>query len=352
VKAVAHPIGMMAQLAQNAVRFGWYYGLNHLLDRQASRTGITFPRYRPVRPVPERQELLGALGRLLIEDAAAVRDGLYPPIDDEGLTLGEHFGRVRDMFGELPAAMQRRQQRDAGTARAVPQSSDLPEYFTQDFHFQGGGYLSEESARIYDVQVETLFYGSAGAMRRAGMRSIAAAARGRDQRKLALLDVACGTGRFLRQLRLAFPAMQLAGLDLSQPYLDEAAHHLHGLRAAHLMKANAESIPLGDASQDFVTAIFLYHELPGDVRRRVTEEIARVLKPGGLFIFVDSLQLGDRPGWDGLLEAFPVRFHEPYYRHYLIEDLEGMFATAGMGEAGSSLAFLSKVMVRRKADAV
>ena len=64
------------------------------------------------------------------------------------------------------------------------------------------------------------------------------------------------------------------------------------------------------------------------MRRQVTAEIARVLKPGGLFVFLDSLQMGDKPGWDGLLESFPHRFHEPYYRSYAIDDLEGMFAAA------------------------
>ena len=72
-----------------------------------------------------------------------------------------------------------------------------------------------------------------------------------------------------------------------------------------------------DASADIVTSVFLFHELPPDVRRQVTAEMARILKPGGLFVFLDSLQLGDRPPWDGLLEAFPARFHEPYYRNYI-----------------------------------
>ena len=42
----------------------------------------------------------------------------------------------------------------------------MPDYYTQNFHYQSGGWLTEESARIYDVQVETLFFGAAGAMRR------------------------------------------------------------------------------------------------------------------------------------------------------------------------------------------
>ena len=92
----------------------------------------------------------------------------------------------------------------------------------------------------------------------------------------------------------------------------------------------------------------LFHELPPDVRRTVTREIARVLKPGGLFVFVDSLQMGDKPGWDGLLEGFPVRFHEPYFRHYAIDDLDGLFSAAVLSPVSTSLAFLSKVMARRK----
>ncbi len=93
-----------------------------------------------------------------------------------------------------------------------------------------------------------------------------------------MLDVACGTGCFLREVRLAYPALRLKGLDLSKTYLEEARRHLDGLRHVDLIVANAELIPLADNSQDVVTAIFLYHELPGEVRRRVTAEIARVLR--------------------------------------------------------------------------
>ena len=98
-------------------------------------------------------------------------------------------------------------------------------------------------------------------------------------------------------------------------------------------------------------AIFLYHELPPDVRRQVTAEIARILKPGGILVFLDSLQMGDKPGWDGLLEAFPHRFHEPYYRGYAIDDLDAMFAAAGLAAQSMSTPYLSKLIVRRKREA-
>ena len=115
-----------------------------------------------------------------------------------------------------------------------------------------------------------------------------------------------------------------------------------------MIAAPAEGMPLADASVDIVTSIFLFHELPPDVRRQVAAEMARVLKPGGLLVFIDSLQMGDRPGWDGLLEAFPKRFHEPYYRHYSIDDLEGMFSAQGLTHEETALPFLAKMLVFRK----
>jgi ubiquinone/menaquinone biosynthesis C-methylase UbiE len=140
--------------------------------------------------------------------------------------------------------------------------------------------------------------------------------------------------------------MRLKGLDLSRPYLDEAGRKLRGLRGAELIEAAAERMPLDSASADIVTSTFLFHELPPEVRRAVTAEIARVLKPGGMFVFLDSLQIGDRPGWDGLIEAFPERFHEPYYRHYAVDDLEAMFTAAGLEPELTTTPFLSKLMVR------
>ncbi len=344
---MANTLGMAAQLAGQSLRFGWYLALNRALDWRTDQLGKT-PRYKPTRPVPTLQQMLADRAQLLMADALAVRDGLYPPMDDDGSSPLRYLARVQQMFADLPEAYARRADKDATTAKSEPSAADVPDYYAQDFHFQTGGYLTEDSANLYDVQVETLFMGAAGPMRRTALTPIAEFMRGRDQRTVTLLDVACGTGRFLRQVRLAYPAMNLKGLDLSQPYLDEAARQLKGLRSAELIQAPAEKMPLADASVDIATAIFLFHELPPEVRRAVTAEIARVLKPGGLFVFIDSLQMGDKPGWDGLLEAFPERFHEPYFRHYAIDDLDAMFTAAGLEADTTSTPFLSKLMVRVK----
>jgi ubiquinone/menaquinone biosynthesis C-methylase UbiE len=344
---MSNTVGMAAQLAGQSLRVGWYFALNRVVDWRTRQLGAS-KRYTPSRPVPSLQELLADQAQLLMSDALAVRDGLYPPMEDEAGAPISHLGRVRRMLADLPDAVSRRASADASTAKAEAAARDVPAYYAQDFHFQTGGYLTDQSARLYDVQVETLFMGAAGPMRRTALRAVAEHMQGRDQRQVALLDVACGTGRLLRQLRLTFPAMSLKGIDLSRAYLDEAQRHMRGLRAAELIEGAAETMPLPDASVDIASAIFLYHELPPDVRRQVTAEIARVLKPGGLFVFLDSLQMGDRPGWDGLLEGFPARFHEPYFRHYAIDDLEGMFTDAGLAPQSMSTPFLSKLMVRVK----
>jgi SAM-dependent methyltransferase len=85
---------------------------------------------------------------------------------------------------------------------------------------------------------------------------------------------------------------------------------------------------------DVLTSIYLFHEVPPKVRRIIAKEWARVLKPGGRLIFMDSLQLGDTEGYDGMLQSFPVNFHEPYYGSYIKEDLAGIFEEAGLDPCG------------------
>ena len=56
--------------------------------------------------------------------------------------------------------------------------------------------------------------------------------------------------------------------------------------------------------------------------------------------------------YDGLLEAFPQRFHEPYYLDYCGDALtgaDGLFAQLGLTRADEFPAFLSKIAIFRKA---
>jgi methyltransferase family protein len=146
-------------------------------------------------------------------------------------------------------------------------------------------------------------------------------------------------------LKQAWPRLPALGLDMSEPYVKYAKRHLKRWSRLNLTVGNAETLPVPDESQDAVTSIFLFHELPPKVRRNVFRECTRVLKPGGRLVLVDSLQCGDQLDYDGLLELFPQNYHEPYYRSYTKEDFGALAAACGLTHIRDVKAFLSKVMV-------
>jgi ubiquinone/menaquinone biosynthesis C-methylase UbiE len=162
-----------------------------------------------------------------------------------------------------------------------------------------------------------------------------------------LLDVACGTGRFLREVKANYPRLHVTGLDLSPHYLSVARRELAPWSRTRLVEGMAEAMPFADGEFDVVTCIYLFHELPPRIRREVVAEIRRVLRPGGTLIFVDSLQTGDEPDYDGTLKLFPVAFHEPYYESYLREDLDRLWSP-GFTPGERIPAYFSKVVSYRR----
>jgi ubiquinone/menaquinone biosynthesis C-methylase UbiE len=46
-------------------------------------------------------------------------------------------------------------------------------------------------------------------------------------------------------------------------------------------------MPFDDNTFDSITCVYLFHELPSEIRKAVVKEMSRVLKPGGKVFFVD-----------------------------------------------------------------
>jgi ubiquinone/menaquinone biosynthesis C-methylase UbiE len=336
-----------AQAAGGAVKALWW-GAAGVAARALARTGRTAPPSASptADPAPD-----GLIRRAWLEafekDARDVARGLYPAMDDRPGDPLAALQRTLDLVRDAREVEARRARGGVVEARdETPEASAYPVYYRQNFHFQSGGWLTAESARRYEAQVEALFSGAAGAMRRRALALLAEAWRRRDHRGLALADVACGAGGFLRDLARAFPRSHLVGVDLSGPYLDEAAQRAP---AAGLVQAAAERLPFGDASLDAVTCVYLFHELPPKVRPAVARELARVLRPGGLLAFADSIQPADEPRLERLLQVFPAYFHEPYYADYAAQDLTALFAAAGLAVRLRDSAFLTKAILFEKA---
>lgn len=340
------PFENLEYAGRQGARIAWYMG-HYFASRRFRETKPPEERKTSGGNGPGRNFIFAQMGALFARDLANVDKGYYPMPRDRDGDLARLIDTSRRFFADLPRAAERKAQGQGAEVYSPELAEKLPAYFLQNFHFQTGGYLTEESAKLYDMQVEVLFSGTANAMRRQCLVPIAHLLRDKDQRKMALLDVACGTGRFLRFAGQAFPRLALTGSDLSEAYIEEAREHIRPYKAA--FKAGpGEALPFPDASFDIVTSIFLFHEVPPMIRREIAREFARVLKPGGLLVFMDSLQPGDMPEVDAMLEAFPVNFHEPYYPSYLREDLKTIFGDAGLAEITAEPVFLSKLVTARK----
>jgi ubiquinone/menaquinone biosynthesis C-methylase UbiE len=329
-------------------RMAWYAGHLYVMRRLAEQ--VRQQEGESARPKPRSdpridQRLSADRAALLEQDLANVEAGIYPvPADHDGslLTL---LDRSRLFFRDLPDVDDRRKRNATREVLNAKTRGRRPDYYLQNFHFQSGGWLTEESADRYDTQVEVLFRGTANAMRRQALPPLAEAFSGHDQRKLRLIDIGCGTGRFLDFVKQAWPRLPALGLDLSEAYIRHARRHLKRWSRINLLVANAEAIPAPDNSCDAVTSIFMLHELPPEVRRTVIGEAARVLRPGGRLILMDSLQRGDEPDYDGMLERFPQHYHEPYYQTYVSEDFPAVARRCGLAHRRDTKAFVSKVMV-------
>jgi ubiquinone/menaquinone biosynthesis C-methylase UbiE len=336
--------------ASQLPRVAWYVG-HSLALRQLSeatrRQEGTKARHRPRThlPVPNRNQIYGDMAALFMQDLANVEAGVYPlPVDHDG-SLPTLFHRSRLFFEDLPDIHRRRKRRAKTEVLTEETRGKRPRYYLQNFHFQSGGWMTDDSAERYDTQVEVLFNGTANAIRRQALPQLREVFAGRDQRKLKLLDIGCGTGRFLDAVKQAWPRLPMLGLDMSEAYIRHAKRQLKRWAWIRFIVGKAEAAPLPDNSQDAVTSTFLFHELPPKIRRIVFSECARVLKPGGRLVIVDSLQRGDRPDYEGILELFPQNYHEPYYESYISEDFCELGANCGLAYIRTVNAFVSKVMV-------
>jgi ubiquinone/menaquinone biosynthesis C-methylase UbiE len=348
----------IAYVATQLPRFAWYAGHGYVMRQlraQALRRGRNSAQRQdsaseePARPVnasvPDQRRIYADLGRLVAQDLANIEEGLYPLPDDHDGTLLTRLRRSRLFFEDLPAVHRRRERNAYREVLTAATAGKRPKYYLQNFHYQSGGWLTEDSADRYDTQVEVLFKGSANAMRRQALPPLHEVFAGRDQRRLRLLDIASGTGRFLDFVKQTWPRLPVVGLDLSEAYCRHARNHLSRWSRVNLVVGNAEAIPAPDNSFDAATCIFTFHELPPQARRNVLRECARILKPGGRLVLLDSLQRGDEPDYDGTLERFPQNYHEPYYGSYIGEDFSAIARRFGLVHKRDVKAFVSKVMV-------
>jgi ubiquinone/menaquinone biosynthesis C-methylase UbiE len=157
-----------------------------------------------------------------------------------------------------------------------------------------------------------------------------------------LLDIATGGGHVARVLG---PHVgRVIASDLTPEMLDHAIPYLReqGLPEVERLVADAQDLPLPDASVDIVTCRIAPHHFPEPAA--FVAEVARVLRSGGRFLLVDSTVPEGEVGaffnayeqvrdpshvrslteaeWAGLLEGagFRVETVEPFRKRHEFED--------------------------------
>lgn len=268
------------------------------------------------------------------------------------LFVAEQTGRyIQEAVGTLTRRTMARQQ-DKDIWLTAVQSDLYPDYYKTAFHYQTDGWMSSDSASVYETSTETLFLGRQDAMQRTALIPLVQYSKetslsnnkdfnDNDSRPLKVLEVGCGTGRFLTFARDNLPLeTKFTAVDLSPFYLEKARENDRQwisnqiqntslIGPIQVVQANAEKLPLDDESFDIAICMYMYHEIPREARKNVSSELARVVKKGGIVIFTDSVQLGDRPNQDKTLGNFQD-MNEPFYRDYIKDFISLHFEKAGL----------------------
>jgi ubiquinone/menaquinone biosynthesis C-methylase UbiE len=347
-----------------AKSFGLARSLHYFLQFQALN-GLSqllpFAKMTGPLPTPSQiQTLAREVESLHNTDAQNIDADIYPLEVLKPESPLEHALRVPKIFYDGIKIHWRRHSKKTKefSVESDEKRKDTPEYFQRNFHFQTDGYLSENSAKLYDHQVELLFAGCAGAMRRQVIRPLKEALRQSADTRLAqgwktgegltFLELGCGTGTMTKFMKLAFPKAKIVASDVSAPYLKMARKKMGKFESVDFVQTAAETTPFQDQGFDVVYTVYLFHELPVEARKNVLRESLRLLKPDGLFTYVDSLQLGDNPELDDALKQFPKDFHEPFYTNYIKTPMRDLTMTTGLSAVSAGHAFLSRYEVYKK----
>lgn len=354
--------------SSSCARSYWMYSLRrHFFFAFARQAGLIvgqathdFRKTLPPRLFPQINTAFGQTMRVFKGDLLNIEQGAYnfpwnynhKHRESSGLYMG-----ITGMasFKESMKILSRFLYQDSARSTWL-QGRMYKDYYSRSYHFQTDGWLSTDSARMYELNSEGMFFGGQDAMQRLVLLGVLPPlhAIGLKQRRATVVEIACGTGRFATFLRDNFAHIDLTLTDASPFYLEKARKNMRYYEMfspmtrarsrrgkVSFVQACAEELPMADGSVDVVIAQYLFHELPPQTRRDVAKEVGRILRSGGTFVMNDSTQVEDH----GSCNASFAQADEPWYESFGKEDFAALFSQTGMFQCGRmEIACVSKMM--------
>ncbi|MEW5847966.1 MAG: methyltransferase domain-containing protein [Myxococcota bacterium] len=134
--------------------------------------------------------------------------------------------------------------------------------------------------RFYDPLVTLLGYGRSFHTRVAELLAL--------QPGEAVLDVGAGTGTLAILLKQRVPSARVVGLDIDPAILEIAGEKARNAGVdVEWKEAPAQDLPFRAQSFDRVVSSLAFHHLRSADKHAAMEEVARVLRPGGMFLLAD-----------------------------------------------------------------
>jgi SAM-dependent methyltransferase len=245
------------------------------------------------------------------------------------LRLWAEVGRVVDQrLGDQPDLLHDAAH-DLG-ALETDTSFDQPEYYAEfDFHRQDGGiWRDDRGALIYALGARVVHVDSKQPY---ALHDALAARIPDDLEVRTAYDLGCGFGKTTFSVARRFPEAKVIGVDLSAPVL-RLGRKLASEQGLEIdwVQADAAAVPRPDGEADLVIISMVLHELPLEEITAVCREAYRLLRPGGLFLALETALTGD-PFRDVLGAHHSEITGEPYINAFRAASfaefaLEGGFA--------------------------